>query len=181
MILLFHVCSGIRISSPFHLSTFQMPIQNLKSPKTLKTQDFLSTYLKWSLNCVVFDLCRLCTSSFFFNAMLLNLLTIPQMWIMFISKRSDLFPIIHIQEPWEPLQDVLGLCPPVTPVTASLSWIWRDHSTLLHRGLFLQLNISKKSELMDEMISTLNTLVEQSHPPARQFGAKTTQIKDDRV
>ena len=109
------MCSGIRISSPFHLSTFQMPIQNLKSPKTLKTQDFLSTYLKWSLNCVVFDLCRFCTSSFFFNAMLLNLLTIPQMWIMFISKRSDLFPIIHIQEPWEPPQDVLGLCPPSDP------------------------------------------------------------------
>ena len=84
----------------------------LSPPKTLKTQDFLSTYLKWSLNCVVFDLCRFYTSSFFFKAMLLNLLTIPQMWIMFISKKSDLFQIIHIQEPWEPPQDVLGLCPP---------------------------------------------------------------------
>ena len=48
-------------------------------------------------------------------AILLHLLTIPQMWIMFISKKSDLFQIIHIQEPWEPPQDVLGLCPPSDP------------------------------------------------------------------
>ena len=44
---------------------FRYPFRIVSSPKT---QDFLSTYLKWSLNCVVFDLCRLCTSSFFFNA-----------------------------------------------------------------------------------------------------------------
>ena len=93
-------------------------------------------------------------------AMLLHLLTIPQMWIMFISKRSDLFPIIHIQEPWEPPQDVLGLCPPSDPS----DWIWWDyHSTLLQ-----ELNVSKRSELMDEIIAYFNTQYPGAVPPSRK-------------
>ena len=118
MILLFHVCSGIRISSPFHLSTFQIPFQNCKSPQNAKNAG-----LSLHLSKVKRKLCRLWSvlslhQQFLLQSMismLLHLLTIPQMWIMFISKKSDLFQIIHIQEPWEPPQDVLGLCPPSDP------------------------------------------------------------------
>ena len=35
-ILLFHMCFGIRISSPFHLATQMIPIQNLNCPKNAK-------------------------------------------------------------------------------------------------------------------------------------------------
>ena len=36
MIILFHMCFGIRISSPFHLNTLNMPIQNIKCPRNTK-------------------------------------------------------------------------------------------------------------------------------------------------
>ena len=78
---------------------FRYPFRIVSPPKTLKTQDFLSTYLKLSLNCVAFapavassnhDKCSNATThahhSLDANKML-------------YSKRSDLFQIIHIKSP----------------------------------------------------------------------------------
>ena len=56
----------------------------------------------------------------------------------------------------------------MTLVAASLDWIWRDHSTLLHRGLFWQLNVSKRSEFMDEIIADFNTQYPGAVPPSRK-------------
>ena len=85
--------------SDFIWAHFRYPFRIVSPPKTLKTQDFLSTYLKLSLNCVAFapavassnhDKCSNATThahhSLDANKML-------------YSKRSDLFQIIHIQEP----------------------------------------------------------------------------------
>ena len=54
------MCFGIRILSPFHLNTLNIPIQNIKCPKTPKTHTRTSSspqplFLK-------LELCRLCTS-----------------------------------------------------------------------------------------------------------------------
>ena len=52
-ILHFHLCFGIRISSPFHQNTLNIPIQNIKCPQ--KSFSSQSLFVK-------LELCRLCTS-----------------------------------------------------------------------------------------------------------------------
>ena len=83
------MCFGFRISSPLHLSTFQIPIQNFKYLKNAKT-----AWLSLQLSEIKLELCGL----WFVSAPAVyspkhekcgkatHLLTIPQMWIMFSSK-----------------------------------------------------------------------------------------------
>ena len=39
--MLFHRCFGIRISSPFHLETLNIPIQNIKCPESPKNANII--------------------------------------------------------------------------------------------------------------------------------------------
>ena len=43
-IILFHMCFTIRILSPFHLNTLNIPIQNINCPKNIKTHERTSFY-----------------------------------------------------------------------------------------------------------------------------------------
>ena len=54
------MCFGIRISSPFHLNTLNIPIQNFKCPKNTKTH--ARTSFSPQPLFVKLELCRLCTS-----------------------------------------------------------------------------------------------------------------------
>ena len=45
----FHMCFGIQVLSPFHLDIKTIPLMNSNSPKTYKTQTWLSSHLiSWS-------------------------------------------------------------------------------------------------------------------------------------
>ena len=57
------MCFGFRILRPLHLSTFQIPIQNLKCPKKAK-----NAWLSLQLSKLKLELCRLFTRSFVFKA-----------------------------------------------------------------------------------------------------------------
>ena len=52
------MCFGMRISSPFHLNTLNIPIQNINCPKNAKNAcaDIIEKgTLPWSLNRDIFD------------------------------------------------------------------------------------------------------------------------------
>ena len=58
--MLFHRCFGIRISSPFHLDTLNIPIQNTKCPENAKNE--LPVIIFSPTIFVKLELCRLCMS-----------------------------------------------------------------------------------------------------------------------
>ena len=59
--MLFHRCFGIRISSPFHLDTLNIPIQNTKCPENAKNECPRTSYFPPPFF-VKLELCRLCMS-----------------------------------------------------------------------------------------------------------------------
>ena len=55
--LTFHMCFRIRISSPFHLNTLNISIQNIKRPKNTRNaclDIIFPSHVMWSLHCAVF-------------------------------------------------------------------------------------------------------------------------------
>ena len=89
------------------------------------------------------------------------------------AKHQICFRLSTFKSPESHQRMFLASVPPVTLVTASLAWIWRDHSTLLTEDF--SISISIRSELMDEIIADFNTQYAGAVPPSR----KTIWCKDD--
>ena len=127
------MCFGFRISSPLHLSTFQIPIQNFKYLKNAK-----NAWLSLQLSEIKLELCGL----WFVSAPAVyspkhekcgkatHLLTIPQMWIMFSSKNIAANPVSSI---WRRKQRRAE--PEIHPSSSS-SCILKSHAFLAFLGHF---------------------------------------------